>query len=94
MDEPQDEEYLLWPETPPWRYKLAFSRHPVQGWYVGTVEDGAVVDRHVWREPPQVPTPTAMRIWLEGELVPSDAAGELVSRFVASHPALFDVPGD
>ncbi len=89
MDEPADEEYLFWPSVPPWRYKLAFSRHPVQGWYVGIVEAGAVGDRRWWHEPPDPVPILAMRTWLESELVPPEAAREMVTAFAATHPGLF-----
>lgn len=90
MDEASDEDYLYWPSVPPWRYKLAFSRHPTEGWYVGIVEAGAVVHRRIWQEPPRpVPIPT-MRVWLESELVPTEAAYEMVAEFARTHPALFE----
>jgi hypothetical protein len=89
MDESADEEFLYWPAVPPWRYKLAFSRHPVQAWYVASLESGAVVDRRTWREPPEPAPMHAMRTWLESELVLPEAARELVSRFAAAYPGLF-----
>ena len=84
--------YVYWPPSPPWRYKLMYTRLPAQAWSLGIVE-GATLDlKQVWQQPRRV-TAEDLLGWL-APLTFDAAARSMVARMAGSHPELFDASSD
>ena len=84
--------HVYWPPSPPWRYKLMYTRLPAETWSLGIVEGDSVDLKQAW-ERPNVVTAEALLAWLE-PLTFDAAARSMVARMAGSHPELFDASSD